>query len=74
MKTYIQIIDTATGVYQSGMIDEPVVAGNEIDNAIYHFIGKNDIAWINRSDTENTTNLFGSIVGTSKVVTVTKLK
>lgn len=37
MKVYVLVVDTRTGIYQSGMIDEPVKEGLEIDNALKHF-------------------------------------
>ena len=43
MKVYTTIVDTNSGQYQFGMIDEPVKAGQEVPNALAHFgIGKVD--------------------------------
>ena len=34
MKVFIQVIDMIRGISQYGMIEEPVVKGKEIDNAL----------------------------------------
>ena len=37
MKVYIQIVNTLNGILQTGMIEESVVKGHEIQNALKHF-------------------------------------
>ena len=37
MKVYVIAVDTTSGKYQSGMIDEPVVKHKVIENALAHF-------------------------------------
>lgn len=65
MKVYITIVDTNSGQYQFGMIDEPVKAGQEISNALAHFgIRYGDVDW------ESKSRNFGKVDGTTKVVSV----
>lgn len=65
MKVYITIVDTNSGQYQFGMIDEPVKAGQEISNALAHFgIRYGDVSW------ESKSRNFGKVDGTTKVVSV----
>ena len=73
MRVYVQIIDTKTGIYQHGMIDEYVEKEFEIQNAIEHFgnyFGK--IKWINNyiSPNNSLVSMFGMIEETTKVITV----
>ena len=71
MKVFVGIIDTRTGIYQTGMIDEPIQKGFEIANAVGHFgININEIEWENRSDLHS----FGKVRETMKVVSVITLK
>lgn len=66
MRVFLQVIDTKTGIYQTGMINEPVIKGKEVDNALMHFgVRYGDVEWINEN--------FGKIEGTSKVVTIVKV-
>ena len=69
MKIYIQIVDTKTGIYQCGMINEPVKEEFQVLNALKHF-GVNDTNWI----TKETNYQYGIIEGTSKVVSVIKIE
>ena len=65
MKVYITIVDTNSGQYQFGMIDEPVKAGQEVPNALAHFgIRYGDVNW------ESKSRNFGNVDGTTKVVSV----
>lgn len=74
MKVYIQVIDTTTGVYQTGMINEPVIDGKEIENALLHFgVSYAHIEWHSKNNIANVGNSFGEVEGTSKVVTVVTL-
>ena len=67
MKIFIQVVNLTNGVYQTGMIDEPVQKSFEIANALGHFaVNINEVEWDNKSDL----HLFGKIKGTSKVVSV----
>lgn len=75
MKVYVQIIDTKTGIYRHGMIDEPVIKGMEIDNALKHFgTYYGEIEWYNNmvdSDLENKPHLLsGNVTGTTKIVNI----
>lgn len=64
MKVYIQVIDTQSGIYQSGMVDENVVEGEEIKNALKHFgVNYSTVKW-----TKIDNFLFGPVEGTFKVV------
>lgn len=66
MKVFLQVIDTKTGIYQVGMIEEPVIKGKEVDNALAHFgVTYGNVDWVNEN--------FGKVEGTSKVVTVVKV-
>ena len=69
MKVYTTIVDTNSGQYQFGMIDEPVKEGLEILNAIKHF-GINDVFWINKSEEDNFSFRIGVVTETTKVVSV----
>ena len=69
MKVYIQVIDTITGVYQTGMIDEPVQKGYEIKNAIEHFTSSN-INWISETEYNKIISKTGKVEGTTKVISI----
>lgn len=69
MKVFVQIIDTITGIYQTGMIDENVVKGKEIENALLHFgVHEREMTWLNTCNVNNVCTKFGQIEGTSKIV------
>ena len=68
MKVYIQIVDTRTGIYQCGMIEEPVKRGFEIQNALIHF--GIDNSSVNLVKHPNTDTYSGLVEGTTKVVSV----
>lgn len=76
MKVYIQVIDTRTGVYQTGMIDEPAAKGQEIVNALGHFgVSYGLVVWDIKRDIDfNQDNVYsmmtGRVDGTTKVVSV----
>lgn len=78
MKVYVQVIDRRTGVYQTGMIDEPIEIGQEIVNALAHFgVSYGSVTWDfkhNIQDDENNHDEYnvmtGRIDGTTKVVSV----
>ena len=64
MKVYIQIVDSQSGIYQTGMIDEPVSKGHEVSNALAHFgIRYGDVEW-------NSDRHYGTVNGTTKMVSV----
>lgn len=68
MKVHVIIIDKKTGVYQQGMIDEPVVKGKEIENALKHFgASYGEINWI---FDQNNQIKYGEIIGTTKIVSI----
>ena len=74
MKVYVQVINITNGIYQQGMIDEPVKKGLEVANALGHFgIDINTIEWTSTDATESYESKFGAIKETTKIVTVTSL-
>lgn len=74
MKIFVQVINVKDGVYQQGMIDEPIKKGLEVANALGHFgIDINTVEWTSTDATENYESKFGAIKETTKVVTVTSL-
>lgn len=69
MKVYIQVVDTRTGIYQCGVIDEPVTKGLEINNALTHFgINPNDIKLVQHCNFAS--SYYGEVEGTTKVVSI----
>ena len=71
MKVYVQVIDIKTKIYQTGMIEEPVINGKEIENALLHFgVSYAHIRWYNTVSLENADNRFGVVEGTTKVVSI----
>ena len=74
MKVFVEVINITNGIYQQGMIDEPVKKGLEVANALGHFgIDVNTIEWTSTDATEDYESKFGAIKETTKVVTVTSL-
>lgn len=78
MKVFVQVIDTKTAVYQHGMIEEPIVKGSEIINALKHFgVIYGEVEWYNDmtdGDLENKPHIMtGNIIGTTKIVNVVAL-
>lgn len=69
MKIFVQIVDTHTGIYQTGMIDEPVMEGMETLNALKHF-GVSSVEF----NYEGEFGKVGIIPDTSKVVTIIQIK
>lgn len=65
MKVFVQIVDTSTGIYQCGGIEEPVQKGLEVVNALAHF-GIRDIEWQYKADDR----MIGIVNETTKVVSV----
>ena len=72
MKVFVQVIDTRTGVYQTGMIEENVIEGKEIENVLLHF-GVSNVKWKPFNQIENANNYFGEVINTTKVVSVITL-
>lgn len=67
MRVYLQVIDKITGIYQTGMINEPVVKGKEVENALKHFgVSYGTIEWEHQSETFK----YGKIEGTSKIISI----
>lgn len=64
MKIYLQVIDTKTGIYQTGMIDEPTYPGFEMKNALAHFgVLDSEVQYLFKDE-----NFFNGIVpNTTKV-------
>lgn len=74
MKIFVQVINVKDGIYQQGMIDEPIKKGLEVANALGHFgIDINTVEWTSTDATEDYESKFGAIKETTKVVTVTSL-
>ena len=74
MKVFVEVINITNGIYQQGMIDEPVKKGLEVANALGHFgIDINTVEWTSTDATEDYESKFGAIIETTKIVTVTSL-
>lgn len=74
MKIFVQVINVKDGIYQQGMIDEPIKKGLEVANALGHFgIDVNTVEWTSTDATENYESKFGAVIDTTKIVTVTSL-
>lgn len=75
MKTFVQIVDTSNGNYQHALIDEPIIDGYEVINAIAHLVGHIKIDWYFDLKLESLKNkpctMTGIISETNKIVTVT---
>lgn len=75
MKVFLQVIDKRIGIYQTGMIEEPVINGKEIDNALAHFgVSNGTVSWKSKYQSDNIINRFGEVEGTSKVVSVVAIE
>lgn len=75
MRVYVQIVDALTGIYQAGTIEEPVVKGQEIQNALKHFgVIYGEVNWNNdfiNGDVVRTPRfLTGYVENTNKVINV----
>ena len=67
MKVYVEVVDSKTGIYQTGMIDEPVVKGHEIQNALMHFgVVYGEVIWEARASNY----LFGKVENTTKLISI----
>lgn len=65
MRVYVQVIDTFTGIYQTGMIDEKVQEGHEVENALGHFgVRYGDVEW----ETKQQNYGFGKVRDSFKVI------
>lgn len=78
MKVFVQIVDTLSGISQTGMIEEPIVKGQEIQNALKHFgVIYGEIVWnsnfVNSDVAHNPRLLTGYVEGGNKVVNVITL-
>ena len=78
MKVFVQIVNTLNGISQTGMIEEPVVKGQEIQNALKHFgVIYGEIIWnsnfVNADVANNPRLLTGYIEGGNKVINVITL-
>lgn len=70
MKVFVEVIDTVSAIYQFGMIEEPVIKGKEIDNALAHFgVSYGSVNWLYKDKVK-----YGEIEGTSKIVTVVTIQ
>lgn len=67
MKVYVQVVDKRSGIYQTGMIEEPVEKRFEVANAIEHLgVNHHGVDWEVISESYR----FGIIRDTTKVVSV----
>ena len=74
MKVFVQVINVTNGIYQQGMINEPIKKGLEVANALGHFgIDVNTVEWTSTDATEDHESKFGAVIDTTKIVTVTSL-
>ena len=78
MKVYIQIVNTLNGILQTGMIEESVVKGHEIQNALKHFgTVYGEITWNSDFTNEDVANhprlLTGCVDGTNKIINIIAL-
>ena len=77
-RVYVQIVDTLTGISQTGMIEEPVKENHEIENAIKHFgVIYGEVKWNSNfinTDVANNPRLFtGYVEGANKIINVITL-
>ena len=78
MKIFVQIVNTLNGISQTGMIEEPVVKGQEIQNALKHFgVIYGEITWnsnfINIDVANNPQLLTGYVEGANKIINIVVL-
>lgn len=78
MKVFVQIINTLNGISETGMIEEPVVKGQEIQNTLKHFgIVYGEVTWNSDFINEDVVNhprlLTGYVDGVSKIINVVVL-
>lgn len=78
MKVFVQIVNILNGISQTGMIEEPVVKGQEIQNALKHFgVVYGEITWnsnfINIDLANNPKLLTGYVEGANKVINIIAL-
>ena len=74
-RVYVQVVKTMTGGYQHEMIDEQVMEGFEVANALKHLgINSGEVSWnsdfINGKMENNPRLMTGFVEGTDKVVNV----
>ena len=68
MKVAVQVIDTFSGMYQHGVIDELAVPSQVLDNALSHFgILKGEYTLDKVSGEGEITRYTGTVDGTTKV-------
>lgn len=78
MKVFVQIVDALSGISQTGMIEEPVIKGQEIQNALKHFgIVYGEIIWnsnfVNNDVANHPRLLTGYVEEGNKIVNVITL-
>lgn len=78
MKVFVQIVNILNGISQTGMIEEPVVKGQEIENAIKHFgVIYGEVTWNSDFINEDVANhprlLTGYVDGANKVINIIAL-
>lgn len=73
-KVHVQIIDTKSGISQTGKIEEPVKSGLEINNALAHFgVNYGEVEWLFTQKEVDYEMKCGKISGTTKVVNIVML-
>lgn len=75
MKIFIQVVDSRTGIHQSGMINEPAGKGFEISNALGHFgVSQLNVDWSTEFIYDDVVNspktMIGVVKDTSKIISV----
>ena len=66
-EVYLQVIDTVTGIYQTGKIQESVLGEFSVQNALEHFgVSYGTVKWVSKVNNF----MCGEIEGTTKVVLV----
>ena len=74
MKINVQVVDTKTGILQSGMIEESTKSGFEIQNALAHFgVLPSEIDWTFNKEYTNFFVRYGEVPNTTKVVNIVGL-
>lgn len=75
MKVYVQVVNSRTGGCQHEMIEEPVMEGYEVENALGHLgIDRGEITWDNNTVYDRLCNSpqvsTGRVEGTDKIINV----
>ena len=75
MKVSVMIVDTVNEITQYGTIEEPVMKGCEIINALKHFgVLNSEVEWTTAGSNGKWESKFGIVKDTTKVVNVVAYK